>query len=272
MVMGRAGALSPTAGRPAAPEAAPLVRDLQERAAQAFPAVWLDHLDGWWLRHVDGGAWWAGSVLPHRDVVPVELPSRIRSVEEFYAGHGTRARFQISPGACPAGLDDALAERGYRVASPMSLHTAPTAHVVDRLPPGEPRIRVDDQPTAAWFGTWLAVHGTGGDPGPEREMLRRVDRPSAYASMLTAAGIIAVGRAVIETGWAGVFGMATLPDARGAGAAAKVLAALACWAADHGAAHMYLQVECDNTAARRMYERAGFTELCRYHYRHDASG
>jgi ribosomal protein S18 acetylase RimI-like enzyme len=25
------------------------------------------------------------------------------------------------------------------------------------------------------------------------------------------------------------------------------------------------EVEYDNTAARRLYERAGFTELCRYH-------
>jgi ribosomal protein S18 acetylase RimI-like enzyme len=30
---------------------------------------------------------------------------------------------------------------------------------------------------------------------------------------------------------------------------------------------MYLQVECDNAAAVRLYERAGFTEVCRYHYR-----
>jgi hypothetical protein len=176
------------------------------------------------------------SVLPHGDAVPVDLPGRIRSVEEFYAGHGMRARFQISPGACPDGLDDALAERGYRVDSPMSLQSAPTAHVIDRLPAGELRIRMDDQPTDAWFVTWLAVHGTGGDPGPERDMLRRVDRPSGYASVLTGAGVIAVGRAVTETGWA-------------------------------GAAHMYLQVEYDNTAARRLSERAGFTELCRYHYR-----
>ena len=251
----------------AATRAPGLVRGLQERAAQAFPAVCLDHLDGWWLRYGDSGAWWASSALPHSDVVPEELPSRIRFVEEFYAGHGTRARFQISPGACPAGLDDALAERGYRIDSPMSLQSAPTAHIIDRLPTGEPPIRVDDQPTNAWFETWLAAHGTGGDFGPERDMLRRVDRPSAYASMLTAAGVIAAGRAVTETGWAGVFGMATLPDARGRGAARQVLAALAHWAADHGAAHMYLQVECDNTAARRLYERAGFTELCRYHYR-----
>jgi ribosomal protein S18 acetylase RimI-like enzyme len=256
----------------AAAHAPGLVRDLQERAAQAFPAVCLRHLDGWWLRHDDSGAWWASSVLPHSDAGPVELPDKIGFVEEFYAGHGTRARFQISPAACQVDLDEALAERGYRIDSPMSLQSAPTAHVIDRLPigrlpTGELRVHLDDQPTDAWFETWLAVHGTGGDPGPERDMLRRVDRPSAYASALTAAGVIAVGRAITETGWAGVFGMATLPDARGRGAARHLLAALAHWAAHQGAARMYLQVECHNTVARRLYERAGFTELCRYHYR-----
>jgi ribosomal protein S18 acetylase RimI-like enzyme len=250
-----------------AADAPGLVRGLQERAARAFPTVILDHLDGWWLRYGDSGAWWASSALPHSDAMPVELPGRIRFVEDFYAGHRTCARFQISPGACPAGLDDALAELGYRVDCPMSLQSAPTVHVIDRLPAGGLRIRMDDQPTDAWFETWLAVHGTGGDPGPDWDMLRRVRRPSVYASVLTATGVIAAGRAVTETGWAGVFGMATLPHARGLGAASQVLAALAHWAADHGAAHMYLQVECDNTAARRLYERAGFTELCQYHYR-----
>jgi ribosomal protein S18 acetylase RimI-like enzyme len=244
-----------------------LVRGLQERAAQAFPAVCRRHLDGWWLRHADSGAWWASSVLPHSDAPPVELPGRIRVVEEFYAGHGTRARFQISPGACPPDLDEALAVRGYRFDSPMSLQSAPTAHVIDRIPVGQLRIQLDDQPTDGWFETWLAVHGTGGDPGPERDMLRRVDRPSAYASAVARAGVIAVGRAVAETGWAGVFGMATLPHARGTGAARHVLAALARWAADHTAGYLYLQVECDNGVARRLYDRAGFTELCRYHYR-----
>jgi GNAT superfamily N-acetyltransferase len=149
----------------------------------------------------------------------------------------------------------------------MSLQSAPTVLVTDRLPAGGLRIRMDDQPTDAWFETWLAVHGTGGDPSQERDMLRRVNRPSAYASVLAGTDVIAVGRAVTEAGWAGVFGMATLPHARGRGAAGHVLTALARWATRHRAAHMYLQVECDNTKARRLYERTGFTELCRYHYR-----
>lgn len=91
-----------------------LVRAVQERAAQAVPAVCLERHDGWWLRHGDSSAWWASSVLPHGDARPADLPGRIRLAEEFYASRHTRARFQISPGAGPAGLDGALAERGYR--------------------------------------------------------------------------------------------------------------------------------------------------------------
>ena len=253
-----------------------LVRGLQERAARAFPTVVLDHPDGWWLRYDDSGAWWASSVLPHGGAGPVDLPGRIRAAEEFYAGHGARARFQISRGACPAGLDEALAARGYLVESPMSLQTAWTQEVLDRLPVSGIESRVDDKPTDTWFDTWfdvwLAVHGNEADPGPEWDMLRRVGQPSGYAALparpgLAGSGVIAVGRAVVQTGWAGVFGMATLPAARGRGAATRVLAALAGWAADQGAERMYLQVETDNTAARRLYERAGFTEVCRYHYR-----
>jgi ribosomal protein S18 acetylase RimI-like enzyme len=30
---------------------------------------------------------------------------RVVAAEEFYSGHGAAARFQISPGACPDGLD-----------------------------------------------------------------------------------------------------------------------------------------------------------------------
>jgi hypothetical protein len=82
----------------AAAEAGGLVRGLQERAARAFPAVILDHVDGWWLRYADSGAWWASSVLPHSCAVLVDLPSKIRFVEKFYAGHGTCTRFRSARG------------------------------------------------------------------------------------------------------------------------------------------------------------------------------
>lgn len=98
-------------------------------------------------------------------------------------------------------------------------------------------------------------------------MLGRVQRPSAYASAMIGNGVVAVGRAVADEGWAGVFGMATLPHARGKGAARSVLVALADWVGAHEADRMYLQVECDNIPALRLYERTGFEEVCGYHYR-----
>jgi GNAT superfamily N-acetyltransferase len=149
----------------------------------------------------------------------------------------------------------------------MSLRVASTARVVGRVPAGSLRVRVDDHPIRDWLSVWQAVHGHGGDPRAERDMLARVERPSTYACALIGDDVVAVGRAVADTGWAGVFGMATLADARGKGAARSVLAALADWAGAHQADHMYLQVERDNSRALRLYERAGFSEICRYHYR-----
>lgn len=243
------------------------IRALLERAAWAFPPVLSHHLDGWWLRHVDSGMWWAGTVLPHGDTGEFDLPRKVRLAEDFYADHNAQPRFQVSPGACPAGLDEILAGRGYRLDSPMSLQTASTAAVIERLQRPGPPSRVDAEPTDAWFDAWFAVHATEDHPGQAQDMFRRMDRQSAYASVETDAGVIAVGRAVAETGWAGLFGMATLPDSRGTGAATAVLTALAHWARTQGAEHLYLQVEYDNVVARRLYERAGFSELCRYHYR-----
>ena len=98
-------------------------------------------------------------------------------------------------------------------------------------------------------------------------MLRRVEQASVYASAVVGGDVIAVGRAVADTGWAGVFGMGTLPFARSNGSARMLLGALARWAADHGAIQMYLQVDPGNVKARRLYDHTGFTELCRYHYR-----
>lgn len=243
------------------------VRGLQERVARALPAEHVEHLGGWWLRRTASSSWWVGTVLPHGDAGRDELPHRISAAESFYAASGMATRFQITPGACPTDLDATLAERGYRRDGPMSLQTAATADVQARARPAGLSIRIDDAPTTAWFEAWNAVHGDGSDPRIEWEMLGRVTQPSGYAGVLAGDEVIAVGRAVAEAGWAGVFGMATLPEARGKGAARTVLASLADWANDHRADGMYLQVESDNVPALQLYGDACFSEMCRYHYR-----
>lgn len=245
---------------------ADLVSGLQKRAAMALPAVRVDEVGGWWLRYAPRCAWWVGTVLPLGAAGPDELVRRVVGAEEFYAGLGTVARFQISPPASPARLDVVLAQRGYLRESPMSLRTASTARVTEQVRAGPAPVRVDDRATRAWFDVWHAVHGYG-DPRAEWDLLGRVERPCAYASAVVGDDVVAVGRAVADTGWAGVFGMATLPEARGKGAGRAVLAALARWAGAHGADRMYLQVEHANVPACQLYARAGFREVSAYHYR-----
>jgi N-acetylglutamate synthase len=256
---------------PSAAAGPEMVRGLQERAARALPAQRVENAQGWWLRHAPGCSWWVGTVLPHREAGPGELVRRVVEAEQFYAGHGVVARFQISPRACPPRLDALLADRGYRVESPMSLRVASTAVVMARLPAelpaDQPRVDVADHPTREWFDVWRAVHGHGGEPRAEWDMLERVERPAGYARALNGDDVVAVARVVADTGWTGVFGMATLPRARGKRVAGRVLAALAQWAGTQRTDHMYLQVERDNMPALRLYERAGFTGLCDYHYR-----
>lgn len=149
----------------------------------------------------------------------------------------------------------------------MSLQAAPIARVLERKPAGRVRVRLDDRPTRSWFDVRRSVNGPDTEALSERELLARVDLPSTYASALLGDDVVGVGRAVADTGWAGVFDMATLPSARGKGAARQVLAALADWAGDHGAGRLYLQVERDNAPALRLYERMGFGDVCDYHYR-----
>jgi GNAT superfamily N-acetyltransferase len=205
-------------------------------------------------------------VLPHGPGGTRHLADRVGKAEEFYAGRGEAARFQITPGVCPQGLDEWLAARGYAKHDPVSLQVASTKEVVHRLRGGL-RAEVDDAPTASWFHAWYSVHGSGSDPRCERELLARVELPSRYASMKIGQRVVGVGRVVLDSGWAGVFGMATLPEARGKGIGRTVLDSLAIWADAQHIDRLYLQVEQGNTRAVRLYRHAGFTEVCEYHYR-----
>ncbi|MET8757937.1 GNAT family N-acetyltransferase [Lentzea sp. NPDC004782] len=234
-----------------------LLRTLQEYAARAQPAAHVEEAGGWWLRHSPGDAWWVSAVLPH------DREDRVALAEEFCAERGSGVRFQITPGVCAEDLDARLDGRGYERGRAMSLQIASTSEVLRHAHADAGAVTT--RPTDAWLAAWQTV--TKRDVSAERDLLSRVEHPSAYAYAEVDGQVVAVGRAVAEQGWAGVFGMATLPHARGQGAARSVLAALASWAAAREANHMYLQMEKTNTAAFRLYERTGFREVCTYHYR-----
>jgi N-acetylglutamate synthase len=239
---------------------------LQERAASAIPATVAEDRGGDLLRVTDSAAtWWAGASLLHAAAPERDLASRVHAAEAFAGAHGARACVQVCPG-CPPGLDAVLAARGYAPWGDLALRAATTTDVAARVDAPALRVDVADEPGPGWWDVLTAGQGVTPDPA-DRRMLRRVARPRAYLTAHAAGRGVAVGRAVADDGWAGVFAMATRPEARGRGEARAVLARLAGWAQESGCPRLYLQVTDDTPAAARLYARAGFTEVARYHYR-----
>jgi N-acetylglutamate synthase len=233
-------------------------RALEECALRAWPAAEILEVDGWRLRHTSGvtrranSAWIDGGDL--------DLEARIDTVERFYAERGQPAMFQVGPLA-PAQLDGALERRGYAIDAPVSVQVADAGQMAVA---GAHEVVLAAQPPAEWMeisarrGRFAAVEPI------YRALLQRLQPRAVYAFARAGGVPAAVGMAVMDDGWAGIFSMLTLPSQRRQGLGRAVLAALA-GAADR--CRLYLQVEQENAAALALYRACGFRERYRYHYR-----
>jgi N-acetylglutamate synthase len=248
------------------------VRLIDELAANATAATTVQLVDGWWLRAAPEYPFRrCNSVLPYAGD-SVGLETRIGMVEDFYRDRELPARFQVSPAALPVGLDDLLETRGYEIEEPTLVLVADAARVVEQAGwADEMAVTLGEGIDEYWVAEYASAFG-------EDEIAR--DRLRAYNHLLrnlgpavaTAALPVdetpaAVGLAVLERRWAGVYAMGTRPEARRRGAATAVLLALARWAEGRGASRIYLQVEATNDGARQLYTRNGFETAYRYHYR-----
>ena len=247
-------------------------RLLDELAANAMPPTSSRLLDGWLLRHTpDVPMRRANSVLTLDAGTALDLDARLAIVEDHYRRIGRPVRLQVGDASAPAGLDGALAARGYEIEAPVDVCTAPTATVLDRCAPtGAPELPTLERhpvPDERWLATWRDCDTSDrpvelyGDA--YRELLARVG-PDLLALLVPGRGV-AVG--VRERGRVGVFSMKTHPDHRRRGIGRALLLELARWAQGEGATTMYLQVETENDPARALYDGAGFTRHHGYRYR-----
>jgi ribosomal protein S18 acetylase RimI-like enzyme len=81
------------------------------------------------------------------------------------------------------------------------------------------------------------------------------------------APLAAVARGVVVDGWLVVTAVTVDERYRRQGRATAVMAALGAWARGRDGHSCLLQVAADNAPALALYERLGFTEHHRYHYR-----
>jgi GNAT superfamily N-acetyltransferase len=243
---------------------------LEELGANATAAATVQLLGDWVLRaSPDLPFRRSNSVLVRGPDAPTELDERLAVAEDFGRRHGIPLRLQLSPDLFPV-LDAAVAARGLVREAPVTVMTASTASVLERLPPTSLTCRLSTEIEAGWVEAYAAAYE---DPEPGRRTaaygrsLRTLGPPAVTGRVDVDGAPAGVGFAVAERGWTGVFGMATTPALHRRGVATAVLRALAGWAGAQHCPELYLQVEDGNDGAIALYERAGFRPHHGYHYR-----
>ncbi|GII65018.1 hypothetical protein Skr01_51030 [Sphaerisporangium krabiense] len=237
--------------------------DFDELVHRAWPAPCQERFGGWVFRHASGVTKRANSVLPLGE--PEHVGAAIEAAERFYAARGLPCVFSMGPGA-PAGLDDHLEARGYRVVDRTAYMTASVASVARGFSP-DGEVELAGEASREWLAAWWAVDGRFGDQGLAAAAGILGGVPATYAGLRRDGRVVAVGRSVLQGDTLGVYCMATLPEARRQGLGGAVLRALAADGRARGAVRAYLVVIASNAAAVALYERHGFTWAGGYHYR-----
>jgi GNAT superfamily N-acetyltransferase len=242
------------------------ISEIERLADAAWPAAEQVPLGPWKLRATGSVTHRANSVFAvTRAGVPHDVTPLIAAAERFYDARGLWTVFHISPAVLPRDLDAILQARGYQTGSPSEVWTASAADVAERTRSAAGEVHVAARPDPAWFDCAYQ------EPEPRRSIhegiVLRIAQPTLFVSVREGPVAVACGFGVSGGGHAGVFSMVTRAEHRGRAFAARVLHALARWAAERGDAHLYLQVGGTNAAAHALYRRAGFAFAYPYHYR-----
>lgn len=235
-----------------------LVRAIEERGFNSWPALKSVLVDGWVVRLSDGHTRRANSASP---LFPSQLASDalIAAIEPLFQVSALRPVFRITPLANP-GVERLLLAEGWR-------DDDPSLGMFAKEPLGaaDPAVTFEREASDAWIDAAMAAYGFGQKGAASlRRTLPLIAPPAAFATLVEDGEPLAFGLAVAERGMVGFHDIVVAPKARGRGLGRRLVAALIDWGRRHGAPQAYLLVREGNQPARALYRSLGFTEVYRY--------
>jgi ribosomal protein S18 acetylase RimI-like enzyme len=237
--------------------------DLERLAARSWRGLEEEHFGNWLLRAGGGFTGRANSALVLGDP-PTDLTTAVQTLTDWYAARGLRPRAQVPvPGNDAA--DAAFDAAGWLRDDDNLVLTAP----LTGWPAPGIALDLAPEPDEAWL-TGYRYRGTPLPP-VARDVLVNADDP-VFASIRydpAPAPLAAVARGVVVGDWLVVTAVTVDERYRRQGLASALMAGLGAWARDRGGSSCVLQVAGSNAPALSLYERLGFTEHHRYHYRLD---
>ena len=238
-----------------------LIRALEERCFNAWPAETSLLMDGWLVRCGDGFTGRANSASP---LSPQSLPddALIEAVRARFSAAGLKPTFRLTPLA-PPHCAEHLTARGFAADKPsLVLHLPEIAAAAP-----DPRAEVTLVPTPDWIAGATHSYGDRADTLPAlTKLLARMSLPAGYVTLRVDGVGAAYGLAVAERGMVGLFDLSVAPAHRRAGLGRALTDALLAYGRTQGAMSAYLQVSESNTAARALYESVGFKSVYPYTY------
>ena len=239
-----------------------LVRGLEERCVNAWPALRTLTVDGWALRLSDGHTRRANSATP---LYPSARPvaETLDMVEATMRAAGLAPVVRVTPLAAPE-VAPLLRARGWIEDDPAGVFVASAPPVLAPLPAGV-ALRLDRRLSEDWLAPAMAAYGHG-ERGASalRRMLPLIALPHVYATLTLDGAPAAFGLAVAERGMVGLYDLVVVDAARGRGLGRALTQALRRWGAEQGAPAAYLQARVANPVARALYASLGFREAYRY--------
>lgn len=243
-----------------------LVARLEELTLNAWPSPRQLLIDGWVLREAGGYTRRANSVHPlHAGARDVD--EKVAACEAAYRRAGLRTTFKLTPASDPPGLDALLRSRGYAEETGAAVQVLDLS-TLDAAPPAPGRSW--DAPDHSWTDAYARFNAV---PPPHHATLRwilhAIALPTHYVAIYDdgdEADACAVGLAVHEDDWVGLYDIAVRPDRRRRGVGRRLIASLLAWGKANGARRAYLQVAVENEPAKALYAGFGFREAYQYRY------
>ncbi|MBP2340894.1 ribosomal protein S18 acetylase RimI-like enzyme [Saccharothrix coeruleofusca] len=248
------------------------VLELEERCADAWPALVDERLGGWRLRAAGGFTGRANSALTTGDP-GVPVADALAAVSGFARRHEIRPLAHVVVGSPH---EDAVARTGWRVdldhpgGAESLVLTGPLAAFATPKPEGVAEgvsegvaegVSVPTSPSEGWWE--LAAQA---EPTPAQRHVLGSGGVVGFGQVARDGVVLAVVRGAVVGDLLHVARLAVRPEARRRGLARALLGGLASWALERGATTCALQVAEHNTPALELYRSLGCVEHHRYRY------
>ena len=241
-----------------------LITELEELSINAWAPLQSMIYDGWVIRMANGYTKRANAIHP---LYPSDraLDEKITFCETLYMRHGLPTTYKLTSASQPPELDAVLAERGYEFEPEVSVQICDLNAFEGAVAAD---VKIESAPSAEWLAAFQQMQNLSPAQGETLEkILANILPLKAFASIKKDGRVIACGLGVIQSGYVGLYDIATEERSRRQGYGRMVVESILAWGKEQGAETAYLQVMINNVPALRLYEKLGFMEKYRYWYR-----